>query len=116
MAASFCFSREFFFRLRSFRQRLTDLEPRPIGSDPAIVSAKGLVWGELGRGALERRAALQEPVDRAQVVDEGRLRGRIVEGERLEPAPVALRPGIAWRFAQADCERQARAAPSGRTP
>jgi len=34
-AASLRFSRAFFFFLRSFRQRFTGLEPRPIASDPS---------------------------------------------------------------------------------
>ena len=74
------FSRACFFLLRSFRQRLTDLEPRPIASDPnkpprdrLVAALKSLVedqnrsYGKAGRlrlGLLVATGAFnQAPAD-----------------------------------------------------
>jgi hypothetical protein len=52
--------------------------------------------GEPGECPLERRAPLEERVDRDQVVGEGRLRGRVLEAELAQPGSVRLRPRLAW--------------------
>ncbi len=50
------FSRSFFFLLRSFRQRLTDLEPRPIDSDPSRLELQHGPRPRRGRPVRNRRS------------------------------------------------------------
>ena len=91
-AADLRFSRSVFFFSRSFRQRLTDLEPRPIALDPNQSGVKGKskesgsIRHERRPGSGRQRSRRRRRRSRDAVPRELRARGR----SRPEPLRAAL--------------------------